>query len=82
MSNNVTATEARRHFGRMLKDAQSDPVFISKDGRVTAVMLSFDALKRLADRSSKRGVRPEVEKLLQDSIKRHDALYKALGRLG
>jgi prevent-host-death family protein len=82
MSNNVTATEAHRHLGKVLQDAQSDPVFISKGGKITAVVLSFDALQRLVSRNVDGRGRPEVEKLLRDSIKQWGAVYKALGRLG
>ena len=36
----VTATEAKNRFGRMLDEAQRQPVFIGKSGRRHSVLLS------------------------------------------
>ena len=35
-----TASDARRRFGRLLKTAQREPVTITKNGRVAAVVIS------------------------------------------
>jgi prevent-host-death family protein len=78
---NVTASEAGRHFGKMLREAQRDPVFISKGGEQTAVLLSFDAFRRILAMDRSTGVRPIVEKLLQESIQRHGDVYAALAKL-
>lgn len=78
---NITASEAKRHFGKMLDDAQRDPVFISKDGELAAVVLSWDAFKRVVDRNSPRGVRPIIEELLPKTIDRYGDVFKALSKL-
>jgi hypothetical protein len=65
----------------MLRDAKSDPVFISKDGKQAAVLLSFDAFRRILKLDRKTGVRPIVKKLLKQSIETHGVVYRALSKL-
>ena len=79
---NVTATEARRHFGKVLTDAKSDPVFVFKDGDLEAVVLSWDAFKRVVDRNNPQGVRPFIEELLPKMIERYRSVFVALSKLG
>jgi prevent-host-death family protein len=78
---NLTATQAKRNFGKMLGDVQRDPVFISKDGQQVAVLLSWDAFRRVIGRDRKTISRPDLDKLLQASIERHSSVYEALEEL-
>jgi PHD/YefM family antitoxin component YafN of YafNO toxin-antitoxin module len=78
---NLTATEAKKHFGKMLDDAKRDPVFIWRDGKLSHVVVSWDAFKRVIDRNQPEGVRPIVEELLAKSIEKHHNLYVALSKL-
>ena len=43
----VTATEARRHFGRLLDTAQTGPVRITRYGKAAAVLVSVERFERL-----------------------------------
>ena len=43
----VTATEARRRFGRMLDAAQTGPVRITRNGRAVGVLMSVGQFERL-----------------------------------
>ena len=43
----ITVTEARRHFGRLLKTAQAEHVQILKRGEVAAFVVSADEYQRL-----------------------------------
>jgi prevent-host-death family protein len=38
----MSAKDAKNHFGELLLEAQKGPVTIEKNGRPTAVVLSFD----------------------------------------
>ena len=71
----ITATEARKRFGTLLKQAAAEPVLIRKKGRDVAVVLSAEEYQRLT------GVRPRIEELLQRSIQRHRTVYEALAKL-
>lgn len=79
---NVTVDEARTNFDQTLEDAQHDPVFISKDGGLKAVVLSWDAFRGLVERSGGRVPRQKLEALLSESIDRRRAVYEALSKLG
>ena len=45
----VTATEARRRFGRLLDAAQTGPVRITRNGRGVGVLMSVEQFERLRD---------------------------------
>jgi prevent-host-death family protein len=79
---NLTATQVKRHFGQALDQAQHDPVFISRAGKPTAVLLSWDALQTVLKRSQQSAMRPDVEGLVAQSIATHHDLYRALSKLG
>ena len=79
---NVTASRARQKFGEILEQAQRDPVFVSRHGKQIAVVLSFEAMMRLTGVGKRGPVRPEVEKLLADAIKRRASVFRALTKLG
>jgi prevent-host-death family protein len=49
----ITATEIKNAFGRFLEAVQFEPIFISRSGRTSAVMLSnaeYERLKAIEDR--------------------------------
>ena len=51
----VTATDAKQRFGECLELVQREPVYIQKQGRTVAIMISptdFQALKRRAPRKA------------------------------
>lgn len=76
----ITATDAKNRFGQMLEMARTEPVHIQKNGRDLAVVVSIEEYARLTAGAAAPKVRPAIELLLQRSIKRHDALYKALAK--
>jgi prevent-host-death family protein len=76
----MTATDAKNRFGQMLEMAQAEPVHIQKNGRDVGVVLSPEQYARLAAESSKPKVRPVVEELLQESMKKRASLYAALAK--
>ena len=78
---NVSATQARRHFGKMLSYAKRDPVFVFKDGKLEAVVLSWDAFKNVVDQNKPKGVRSIIEDLLSKSIERYRSVFVALSKL-
>lgn len=51
---NVTVDEAKSDFDRVLAEARNDPVLVFADHGPTAVVLSWDAFKRVMDRSQAR----------------------------
>lgn len=53
----MNATDAKREFGEVLLKAQKEPVFINKNGKPVAVMLSaadYEALSALKEASLKK----------------------------
>jgi len=76
----MTATEAKNRFGQLLELAQAEPVFVQKDGRDVAVMLSAEQYRQLSESAAKPKVRPAVEQLLAESIKRRKSLYETLAK--
>jgi prevent-host-death family protein len=76
----MTATEAKNKFGQALEMSRSEPLHIQKNGRDVAIILSPEEFRRLLAAKEAPRVRPAVEALLARSIKRHDALYKALAK--
>ena len=47
--NEVSATEAKVHFGKYLEEATHEPVMIKKSGRNYAVMMSAKEYERLVE---------------------------------
>jgi prevent-host-death family protein len=77
----MTATAAKRRFGRLLALAKTEPVHIQKNGSDIAVMISHEVYDRLVSARRTAGVRPEIEALLADSIEKRGSVYKALAKL-
>lgn len=86
MDGTITASEMKQHFGKYLDAAQRAPVTIKKNGRPTAVLVSFeDYQKNIAvdnvdlDYWSNEFERLQTEHLLPtgSSAGAHDALFNA-----
>ena len=73
----VTATEAQNKFGKLIEDAQKEPVRISRNGRDQAVLLSVEEFERLKTAPS---VRPEVKALHDRLMKKRHSVYEALAK--
>jgi prevent-host-death family protein len=52
MSHTFSATEARIHFGEVLRFARQGPVFVERDGKPEVVVISKEAYDRLLAASS------------------------------
>lgn len=62
----VTATGFKTHTGRYLDDAAKTPVFITKYGRPTRVLLDIDEYERLRRYDTRRTYAPHE---LPDAVK-------------
>ncbi len=67
----VSATEARVHFGDIMKKAKNGPVFVERDGKPEAVIIS----KQEYDRLIKNCPGPDWRKKLAET---HDLIRKEL----
>lgn len=76
----MTATDAKNRFGELLEMARKQPVFIQKNGRTVAVMVSPEEYQRMVESSTAPKVRPMVEELIEKSIERRRSLYEALAK--
>lgn len=76
----ISATDAKNRFGQVLDLARKEPVFVHKNGREVAVVLSRQAFEELQARAQQPQVRPAIEELLQRSLRRRASLYEALAR--
>ena len=74
----MTASDARRRFGQLLKMAQSEPVCIRKQGRDVAIMLSPDEFRRLV--ALRPGANPDLKHLHEESVRRFSRVYEALSK--
>jgi prevent-host-death family protein len=74
----MTASDARRRFGQLLKTAQSEPVCIRKQGRDVAIMLSPDEFRRLV--ALRPGTNPDLKHLHEESVRRFSRVYEALSK--
>ena len=74
---NITTEYASDNFAKVVEDAQHDPIFISKDGEIAVVMLSWDAFRRVVTRDRPKGVRPAVERALTEMIEGYGDVFRA-----
>ena|ERR1035437_5636685 len=49
MNRTVTATEARIHFGELMRRAKSGPVIVERDGKADVVVISKQEYDRLVE---------------------------------
>jgi prevent-host-death family protein len=76
----ISATDAKNKFGRVLEMAQAGPVHIQKNGRDVAVVVSPEQFAAMVAASVKPKVRPAIEELMARSIERRRSLYEALAK--
>lgn len=75
----LTTDQALSDFDAVIEAAQSEPVEIVRDGKGVAVVLSPQALRTILSRQP-QGPRPDIEKLMQDSMRRFGGVYTALAK--
>ncbi len=73
----VTATEAKNQFGKLLDDAQVEPIAIEKNGRRIALVLTEQQLNRMIELGRSDTL---VERFHEESIEKYSALYEALAK--
>lgn len=76
----ISATDAKNRFGQVLEMARTEPVYVQKNGRDVAVVISPEMLDQLERAAAAGRVRPKVEELLQRSLRRRRSLYEALAK--
>jgi prevent-host-death family protein len=77
MTKVVTATEAKNRFGELLESVATQPVFIKKNGREVAVLISksdFDA------RDANAAKKALVQQMHEESINRFNDVYTELAK--
>ena len=77
MNKHVTATEAKNKFGELLETVTKQPVFIQKNGREVAVLMSkadYDA------RNSKVNKKALIQQMHEESIHRYRDVYTELAK--
>ena len=72
MDRTVTATEARIHFGELMRRAKSGPVIVERDGKADVVVISKQEYDQLVAASSP----PDWRQLLKEA---HESVRAALG---
>ena len=73
----VTATQAKNQFGKLLDDAQVEPIAIEKNGRRIALVLTEQQLNRMIELGRSDTL---VERFHEESIEKYSALYEALAK--
>ena len=72
MNRTVSATEARVHFGEVMRKAKSGPVIVERDGKADVVVISKQEYDQLVAASSP----PDWRQLLKEA---HDSIRAAVG---
>ena len=71
MRRTVSATEARVHFGELMRRAKSGPVIVEKDGKPDVVVISKQEYDKLVENAPK----PDWWKMVEET---HEMLRKEL----
>lgn len=58
---NISSTDAKNRFGRLLDEAQKRPVTIEKSGRRHSVLMSAELYDRLVAAAGRRAAEPEPQ---------------------
>ena len=74
----INSTTAQNQFGKLLDDAQKEPILIRKNGRDCAVIVSAETYSALTQRSA---VDEEVVQSLNRSKMQWDGLLRHLSKL-
>lgn len=77
----LTATDARNRFGELIDMAQAGPVFVQRQGRDVAVVLSPEEFRRLSEAASGK-VNPAVRKLHAASVRALVQGLRSAGEIG
>jgi len=77
MNKHVTATEAKNKFGELLETVNTEPVFIRKNGRDVAVLMSKADFEARDQRAAKKAL---VQKLHEESMDEYADVYEALAK--
>ena len=77
MNKHVTATEAKNRFGELLETVNSEPVFIRKNGRDVAVLMSKADFEARDANAAKKAL---VQQLHEESITRYSEVYEELAK--
>jgi len=63
MNRTISATEARVHFGEVMRKAKSGPVIVERDGKADVVVISKQEYDRLVENVPKQDWWSMVEEL-------------------
>ncbi len=74
----INSTTAQNQFGKLLDDAQKEPILIRKNGRDCAVIVSAEAYSSLTQH---RNIDAKVAQSLDRRLKRWDGLFLQLAKL-
>lgn len=77
MNKHVTATEAKNKFGELLETVNAHPVFIQKNGRDVAVLISKADYEAGNSKAAKKAL---IKKLHEESIERYHDVYEVLAK--
>jgi len=72
MNRTVSATEARVHFGEVMRKAKSGPVIVERDGKADVVVISKQEYDRLVENVPKQDwwkMLDETHELLRKELK-------------
>jgi prevent-host-death family protein len=73
----ISSTEAQNQFGKLLEDAQKEPVMIQKNGRDQVVIISASEYEEI---KAKQAANPLVQAAHKRSIERRRSVYEALAK--
>ncbi|MEM9278867.1 MAG: type II toxin-antitoxin system Phd/YefM family antitoxin [Pseudomonadota bacterium] len=77
MTKHVTATEAKNRFGELLEAVNTEPVFIRKNGRDVAVLISKADFEARDEKAAKKAL---VQQMHEESIAKYSAVYEKLAK--
>ncbi len=77
MNKHVTATEAKNRFGELLESVNSEPVFIRKNGRDVAVLMSKEDYEARDASAAKKAL---VQQFHEESITEYTEVYEDLAK--
>lgn len=73
----VTSTQAQNQFGKLIEDAQKEPVMIQKNGRNQVVVMSAEEYEEI---KAKQATNSLVKAAHKRSMERRRSVYQALAK--
>ncbi len=73
----ITSTEAQNQFGKLIEDAQKEPVMIQKNGRDQVVIISASEYTQLQKSNDNTD---QIMRLHEESIEQFGDLYTELAK--